>query len=225
MQGVAEDQAVLPAVQVLVRAADFLADALVALAEQVEGLPAFGVAALQGFQHGLRGQPLVDEQRQRGHRDAAALGLAAPVQEGGGQALQLFRGLPRLGQRVAVENFPDEPLAFAARCGLVPGQLRRERRIVAPRAGWLAFGGREDVLGAAFRAQQGFVGVAVVARDVPRTLGHAGRVRSGQAAGNAPGAPPISGGCCDAGKPGNSLMRVGFGSRGRPSSDKDGPDT
>lgn len=107
LQGIAEDQTVLPAVQAFIRSADFRADTFVALAEQVQGLPAFGMPAFQGFQYRLGGQPLVDKQWEGLHRETATLSLAAPVEKVLRETFEFFRCLPSLIHVLAGENLPD----------------------------------------------------------------------------------------------------------------------
>jgi hypothetical protein len=121
---------------------------MVGIAEEEElFLPRLLVSG-EGLDDGLGGEPLVDEEGERGHVEREPLGLAGPVEERARQRPELLRrrldprdGFISLGvvgrglQPGSLRgDLGDQRLALlAGRVLAVPLQARRERRIIAMR--------------------------------------------------------------------------------------------
>lgn len=118
------------------------------ITKQIQVL-ASALVALQALQDGAGGMALVDEQRHRRHADLVTLGLAGPVQERLGQALeaggafargakQLAAPQPalRLGEHLLLAllggsgDQRQQPVGKVALGALVPAQLRCQTRVV-----------------------------------------------------------------------------------------------
>src|SRR3989442_128824 len=70
---------------------------------------------LQGLEDGLRREPLVDEERQRGHVEGEPLGFARPVQERPAQRFELLRGRLGLIEALGLYDGADERFALFTR--------------------------------------------------------------------------------------------------------------